>query len=578
MALLLHESFEGAGYENTWSETIDVGCTLNEDAFVPGTPPPAAGSQCLNAIVLDATYADAYATHAIQDQDVCYARAYIRLVQEGLGAGQGFASIVIQDSSPATVAEVQLYEMGGNLYARYRYYSGGTIASTTGVAISLGAWYKIECKYDITNMEWEWRIDGVTRHSGSLSAATRTPNRIDVGIIGHTGTAQSTLCTDLVAVDNANWPAAINTENNRRSVMSLPWDIIFPVPDGTIDQADRRHLLGLYRGLGAVSYDVSVSLALSNLLAPSAQANVGASLILEQITTVADGGQANTGATATLSHIETITPTSTITAEATLTLGAGVTISTGATAVADASLTLAEILAVTQITGQAVDVDTTLASTYTIAEAAIAAAQATLAIAHTQTLIPSASATAGASLSLAQILTTAQGIGQYIDVDITLVQSLEFTDAAQAVAGAALTLPKIVGVSQSAAATTAASLSLAYQVALTSTTGGTVSATLALAIQQGISATVTLDYNASLALAQIHATAQSAQANTDAALTLNHNLSLVLLAQAITEAGLTLSSIQSITHTATAIIIGLITPDGRTVIIAFDDRTTVIAN
>ena len=41
----------------------------------------------------------------------------------------------------------------------------------------------------------------------------------------------------------------IDTENKRRSAMSLPWDIIFPVPDGSIDAADRRHLVGLYSGL-----------------------------------------------------------------------------------------------------------------------------------------------------------------------------------------------------------------------------------------------------------------------------------------------------------------------------------------
>ena len=43
----------------------------------------------------------------------------------------------------------------------------------------------------------------------------------------------------------------INTENKRRSAMSLPWDIIYPVPDGSINAADRRHLLGLYSGFGS---------------------------------------------------------------------------------------------------------------------------------------------------------------------------------------------------------------------------------------------------------------------------------------------------------------------------------------
>ena len=46
--------------------------------------------------------------------------------------------------------------------------------------------------------------------------------------------------------------------------MSLPWDIIFPVPDGTIDEADRRHLLGLYREVssgdaGLPSYSILIT-------------------------------------------------------------------------------------------------------------------------------------------------------------------------------------------------------------------------------------------------------------------------------------------------------------------------------
>ena len=57
---------------------------------------------------------------------------------------------------------------------------------------------------------------------------------------------------------------AIDTENKRRSMMSLPWDIIFPVPDGSITTADKRHLLGLYRDVstadeGLPSYSIIIT-------------------------------------------------------------------------------------------------------------------------------------------------------------------------------------------------------------------------------------------------------------------------------------------------------------------------------
>ena len=271
------------------------------------------------------------------------------------------------------------------------------------------------------------------------------------------------------------------------------------------------------RYVAAGGYDVSMSLTMSPALANSAQASAGASLSLDQIAAIADGGQANMNAAATLSDLLGISKSALATAGASLTLAKGMSISADATSITDATLSLAQTLTITQATGQ------------------------------------------------------------YIDASLSLAQSLGILDSAQVTAQASVLLSKIMAVSHAAAANTAASLSLAYHAALVNDANETVSASIALAIQQGVSTSVSIDYGASLGLAQSLGLSGSAQATTGATLALTQNLALVLLAQAVVDAGLSLDAVQFITTTATAIIAGLETPDGRTVIITFETRTTTIA-
>lgn len=46
---------------------------------------------------------------------------------------------------------------------------------------------------------------------------------------------------------------AIDTRDKRASAIGLPTFWIAPIPDGTIDAADRLQIAGLYRGIAAVS-------------------------------------------------------------------------------------------------------------------------------------------------------------------------------------------------------------------------------------------------------------------------------------------------------------------------------------
>lgn len=42
-----------------------------------------------------------------------------------------------------------------------------------------------------------------------------------------------------------------DTEDKRRSAFAhgLPWMVVYPEPDGTLNEGDRVHILGFYRGV-----------------------------------------------------------------------------------------------------------------------------------------------------------------------------------------------------------------------------------------------------------------------------------------------------------------------------------------
>ena len=205
MARIINESFEGTGYEESWSETIETGCTLDEDVSIPETAPPGAGNQCLKAIVVDSTDNNAYATQTKSNQSTSYVRFYFYLGAEGYNNGQLASICNLQDSGVGYAAKIEMGQIAGVFGLRYTYRSSGVDNSTALIAVSLSQWHLIEFKYDITGTAWEWRIDGDVQHSGSLSAAIRTPDSLVIGIIVSTGSTGATIYEDLIVWDDAAW-------------------------------------------------------------------------------------------------------------------------------------------------------------------------------------------------------------------------------------------------------------------------------------------------------------------------------------------------------------------------------------
>lgn len=208
MGLILNENFEGTGYENSWAESVDSGNTSDEDSAIPGTAPPGSGSQCHKAIATDAVSVNAFAYNGSANQNISYIRGYLYIGAEGLADGEVFSTLFLIDSSFANFSTImQIGQNAGQLQIRLVYYSGGALQPTAWANINIQQWYRVEYKYDITNLKWEWKIDGAAKNSGSLVAATITPYFIGIGINGHEGSSPTTLYSDLITWNDSNWVA-----------------------------------------------------------------------------------------------------------------------------------------------------------------------------------------------------------------------------------------------------------------------------------------------------------------------------------------------------------------------------------
>jgi hypothetical protein len=173
---IIKETFEGPGYEEAWTENIGTGCILNEDySPIPGTPPVDFGSQCLQSVSNSTGYkARADLVYGTQ-QAKTFTTFYVYIGSEGLGLGddKNIGGLIDGGGSSAVVFRLRK-GTGGNLKFRFRLYNNGTSTNYNSSEISLNTWYKIETKYDDTNNTWEWKVNGVTQDSGTLTGVHRT--------------------------------------------------------------------------------------------------------------------------------------------------------------------------------------------------------------------------------------------------------------------------------------------------------------------------------------------------------------------------------------------------------------------
>src|SRR5574343_168707 len=207
MAEIFSESFEGTGYENTWSETT-YGGTVNEDSTGPGSLPSGGGSQCLR--VNRTSDSDVYARYDHGSNiAVMYLQLYIYIDNHNLGTDHAFDTIAaIHNDSFNTISPIQIGTSGTQLQLRcglrgtdYTWYY------LDAANISVDQWYCVEVLFDSTNDICTWRLNGTEIDSMSMTppAALLTPRNLRLGSYYGTDGVTYDIYFDLVVVEDADW-------------------------------------------------------------------------------------------------------------------------------------------------------------------------------------------------------------------------------------------------------------------------------------------------------------------------------------------------------------------------------------
>ena len=209
MATKLDEKFEATGYDQSgWSETAGAGNTVDEDADVADVGSPSGwGSKCLK-IAVAGTNSNAITQNnsiaALPDTWVRVEFHWISYSQVGsfnrilLGMDAGFAklyNLTIRDPTG-----------GGDFDIELQIYHDGSSNSFFDTGLSLNTTYRYEFKWDSTNNVWEWRRDGNTLDSGTLTSTHPTEmSKFYVGIDAANNLDVHTVYWDLITIDDADW-------------------------------------------------------------------------------------------------------------------------------------------------------------------------------------------------------------------------------------------------------------------------------------------------------------------------------------------------------------------------------------
>lgn len=203
MARLIDESFEGTGYEESWSETIGSGCTIDEDSSGPGTLPTNAGSQCLR-IVKAASAVNVWTWRQIGNQGNLWFRIYLYIDSESLSNGQSYDLIaaLFTSASDTAAGGVKLEKTAGGQLQFVFNYNNGSWNDLGSVNISTGQWYCVEYYHGYASGAVQAWVNNVSVGSVSGQSLSRVAASFVIG--PRWGGANGlTMYADLLVVDDA---------------------------------------------------------------------------------------------------------------------------------------------------------------------------------------------------------------------------------------------------------------------------------------------------------------------------------------------------------------------------------------
>jgi hypothetical protein len=176
-ASIISESFEeiaggeNDGYDETWTEILGNGSTLDADSAVLGSPPPGSGSQCLQSVSNSPGYRAQARLNYVSEQPKTFTTLHIYVdveTEQGLPEGAVKTIIALRDNANNNVVLFRLEKNQGQLRLNPRVYNNG-VYQDYYADISSNTWHKIEIRYSTIEDFWEWRLDGVNKDNGNLT-------------------------------------------------------------------------------------------------------------------------------------------------------------------------------------------------------------------------------------------------------------------------------------------------------------------------------------------------------------------------------------------------------------------------
>ncbi|MDY6987284.1 MAG: cytochrome c3 family protein [Thermodesulfobacteriota bacterium] len=178
-SLVIEESFEGVGYELTWTESVGSGCSVDEDRTpLPDNPPTGLGSQYLRTYTsLSGNYNAAATYDHGTELSTTYASFYVNVYfpyPAWFVDGEQKHITLFKDGANAYVGGLSLYMDGTQLQLRVLLFNDGAWMISESHNIEGETWYKVDIRYDDMDNTWEWRVDGTVVDSGLLVGDHRT--------------------------------------------------------------------------------------------------------------------------------------------------------------------------------------------------------------------------------------------------------------------------------------------------------------------------------------------------------------------------------------------------------------------
>lgn len=209
---LFSESFEGTGYENSWTTGIGTnpGNVIDPDN-TDISPPTGGGSQILKMVkTTTPTASQARAniyTGYFTVRPISYTDYYVYVDSHSLAASAYVTVLDIRDGAGAAVFNLSARNLSGELKWYTWIFNNGVSQTHTfpaSGAISLDTWYHIQFKYDVTNMMYSYHING-----NAVVAETALTGTVRAGIgrifIGDGTNNTISWYSDLLRISSTNF-------------------------------------------------------------------------------------------------------------------------------------------------------------------------------------------------------------------------------------------------------------------------------------------------------------------------------------------------------------------------------------